>query len=1352
MKKFTDFIIDKRYYFLTLFILLSVLCAILSTKVKINYDMANYLPSTSETRIGMDIMEEEFKGLETSSLNVMIDDLNEEEKLSTKKYLEQIDGVSEVAYDDSEKYNKENHTLYVITVDAKSDSKLASDVYDEITNHMEDKTIYLSGDVADTNKPVLPIEIVVLAVFCALIILIIMCESYVEPFLFLTAILMAVLLNNGTNIIFPNVSYITKSISAILQLALSMDYSIMLMNRYNQEKEQEHDKVKAMKNALNHAFQSISSSSVTTIAGLLALVFMSFTIGRDLGFVLAKGVLFSLVCIFFVLPTFILMFDHLIVKTKKKTPIIKMDTFGKISHKMRYLAIPLFLLVLIGSFILKGNLKYDYTNSEEDEISKVFKENNQMAIIYSNKQEEKIGKYLEPLENYEKVDEVLGYSNTIHQRLTYDKLNQKLNDLGSDVTLEDYLLKILYYHYYNKKEDNKVTWNEFVTFIETEAYNNKETNDKIDEETKENIAKLENFTSAKRMNEKKTAKEIANILGIQENDVKDLFTYYLSKYGTTKMSVKQFVTFMNQEVLTNPKYIDQVDATMTSNLKTLSKFTNANTINQKQSSKEMAQLFGLDENTTKNLYQYYASINDVTLKLTLNEFANFVLTDVVTNAAYKDMFSKEALSSIKLLATFSNPDIINKDMDAKKLAEQFGIDEQTVTQLLLLKYGTMENNTTLSIEEMIEKSLAIDSSFLNGMDLSLLKQLQPFAMNQNDFNTKKISKDELKNLFNAQLVDKVITQEIEMSPKEFVDQVLELSQIKPDEIEESTINQFQILKLVIDSSLSSPKEKYTATEIANYLGMKKEQMYQLYALIDLMQNNTSHWKATPYEFVNLILQNSSNALIQKNLSEPTLTQLKLISVIMTSTIQNKTYTYKELNQILPIETEQAKNIYLLYTITNETTQLTPKEFVDFLLAHQNDSLLQNKFTNEILEKLKLIQKVMNSVLSNTKYSSKNLSSLLNTKKDDISLIYGLYDTKYINTNYKISLKEFVSFLLNDVVTNPTYSKKFDQSKIIKLKTINEVMIAVEHSVKYTSDELYEIICKLSENVDKDMIDVLYIYYGSMKEYDTSWTMTTEEFVNYLNEEILPDKRFIDFIDEEKKQNIIDGKETIKDAKKKLLGPNYSRVVLNTTFAKEEEETFNFIQDLNDTLGKDMKDFYIIGDSPMAYDMSQSFDNELNTITIITMVVIFLVVAVTFKSAIIPIILVLTIQCAVYLTMGILSFTGDNVYFIAILIVQSILMGATIDYAILYTSYYIEHRKLMNVKESIIASYNKSIHTILTSASILIIVTLIVGNFASAIASKICTTISQGTLCSSLLILILLPAVLAACDKVIIKNK
>lgn len=243
------------------------------------------------------------------------------------------------------------------------------------------------------------------------------------------------------------------------------------------------------------------------------------------------------------------------------------------------------------------------------------------------------------------------------------------------------------------------------------------------------------------------------------------------------------------------------------------------------------------------------------------------------------------------------------------------------------------------------------------------------------------------------------------------------------------------------------------------------------------------------------------------------------------------------------------------------------------------------------------------------------------------------------------------------------------------------------------------------------------------------------------------------INNDMKYEIINAKDKIMDAKEMLVGDGYSRAIINTTFDKESDETFKFIQSVKDNLNSKDKEIYLIGDSPMAYDMDGSFGSELDFITVLTMIAIFVVVAFTFKSVIIPLILVLIIQCSVFIIMSILSFSGSGIYFIAILIVQSILMGATIDYAIVFTSYYKEYRlKNMTITDALINSYNSSIHTILTSASILIIVTFIVGSFAEAIAAKICMTISKGTFCSVVLILFLLPGMLACMDKYIIYNK
>jgi len=325
MKKLTDFIVNHCYVVLAVMVALAGLSAFISQNVKINHDIMQYMPDSSETRQGLDVMEDEFAEVTTSNYMIMFENLAEEERSEMKGYFENVNGVKSVDFEDTEEYNREKdsvkYTLYSITVDGEADADNAKNVYNEIHNHLKEAkaedgagkyTFFEKGDVASDNGSVLNVLVIVIAIGVAILIITIMSKSYIEPWLYLTSILIAVVINKGTNIIFPNVSHITDSISAILQLALSMDYSIMLANRYRPERAKEENKVEAMKRALSYAFSSISASSVTTIVGLIVLVFMSFTIGRDMGFVLSKGVLLSLVSIFTTLPAFLL-FSYLTV-------------------------------------------------------------------------------------------------------------------------------------------------------------------------------------------------------------------------------------------------------------------------------------------------------------------------------------------------------------------------------------------------------------------------------------------------------------------------------------------------------------------------------------------------------------------------------------------------------------------------------------------------------------------------------------------------------------------------------------------------------------------------------------------------------------------------------------------------------------------------------------------------------------------------------------------------------------------------------------------------------------------------------------------------------------------------------
>lgn len=271
MKKIADWIVERKKFIFVFVVVLSLCSVIGIFKTNINYDMSKYLPADSTVKQGMELMEEEFGSM--SSITVMFDDLSEAEQLERKSELESLEHVKSVVYlQDDETYQKANHSKYVITVSADTYSEEARDVLGNIKDTYGDSA-YLCGAVVDNDMMISTLleeipEIAVLAVVIIFTILFLFCSSWVEPFLYMGCIGVAIILNMGSNVFLPSVSFMTFAVGALLQMGLSMDYSIMLMNRYVQEKQKEANSTIAMKRALTNAFAAITSSSLTTIVGL----------------------------------------------------------------------------------------------------------------------------------------------------------------------------------------------------------------------------------------------------------------------------------------------------------------------------------------------------------------------------------------------------------------------------------------------------------------------------------------------------------------------------------------------------------------------------------------------------------------------------------------------------------------------------------------------------------------------------------------------------------------------------------------------------------------------------------------------------------------------------------------------------------------------------------------------------------------------------------------------------------------------------------------------------------------------------------------------------------------------------
>ena len=420
MKKIANSLVKYRALFLIVFALLTVASLLLMQKVNINTDMSKYLPDDSQMSRGLEIMKAEFPDSDSDSetIRLMFTGLTDEEKNLVSDRLAQMPGVSSVEYSaDSDSYNQGEYTLYILTSESGTDVDTLAVSF--ASDFSEYEYVYAGEEIAGDIPPV--IIIVIFAVVLA--IMIVMCGSWIEPFIFLLTIGIAIILNMGTNAFLESVSSTTFGIAAILQLVLSMDYSIILSNRYRQACKNTDDHVSAMKDAVALSIPSVLSSSLTTIVGLLALVFMSFKIGADLGFVLAKGVFFSLICVFTILPALMLILDKLVNKTSKKAVTIPMSGMAKVSYKGRYILAILFIALFIGSFIGKSFAGISYDTPNENEILDVFPEESQIVLLYDNADESNMAPLVSELEKTEGVFSVSAYANTLGKAYTVSEIS-----------------------------------------------------------------------------------------------------------------------------------------------------------------------------------------------------------------------------------------------------------------------------------------------------------------------------------------------------------------------------------------------------------------------------------------------------------------------------------------------------------------------------------------------------------------------------------------------------------------------------------------------------------------------------------------------------------------------------------------------------------------------------------------------------------------------------------------------------------------------------------------------------------------------------------------------------------------
>ena len=307
---------------------------------------------------------------------------------------------------------------------------------------------------------------------------------------------------------------------------------------------------------------------------------------------------------------------------------------------------------------------------------------------------------------------------------------------------------------------------------------------------------------------------------------------------------------------------------------------------------------------------------------------------------------------------------------------------------------------------------------------------------------------------------------------------------------------------------------------------------------------------------------------------------------------------------------------------------------------------------------------------------------------------------------------------------------------------------------YTARQMAGFFKRLGEPVGEDLISLLYVYYASVSEEDCHHTMNIEELVSFIGDDLLNDRRLSGYIDDEVRSHFNEFRAAFEDKISLLRREDHSLMLVLTKLPPESRETYDFVSRLSSVC----EDFFggesqLVGESVMYSEMKDGFGREMRLVTILTVLAIFLIVAVSFRSVIVPLILVMTVMTAVYVNVIFSGIFSGTMLYLAYLIVQSILMGATIDYGILYANYYKEYRKTMDVNDAITAAYRGFIRTIMTSGLIMVVAPGAMALLVDDVAiSAIVGSLSIGAMVSVVLILLVVPAVLGAFDSLVVRKK
>lgn len=439
MKKIFTWILKHKAFVISIFTVSCIVCALLYTQVKVDYDMNDYLPKDSASTNAINVMKSEFGG-GIPNARVMISNVSVAEALNYKQKLQKIDGVTDVTWlDDAvnikepletqdaktvDTYYKNNNALYTVTISDEKRVNAVNAIRKLIGDNNAMTGAAVNTAVATQSTLSELAKIVGVAVPLILLILILTTTSWFEPIVMLLSIAIAIVLNAGSNLMFGTISFVTSGAGNILQLAVSLDFSVFLLHSYEEHRKQGLDAKEAMTKALCKSFGTILSCGLTLVIGFAALILMRFRIGPDLGLALAKGMCFSLLTVFTIFPVLMVLSDKIIEKTRHRPFVPKFDKFSYVVSKVMLPLVIIFCLIIIPSYLSRDKNDFYYgaehifsastqIGKDTNKIDSTFGKSNTVVLMLPRGDTAKETQLSNALEDIPEVSDVISYVNNV---------------------------------------------------------------------------------------------------------------------------------------------------------------------------------------------------------------------------------------------------------------------------------------------------------------------------------------------------------------------------------------------------------------------------------------------------------------------------------------------------------------------------------------------------------------------------------------------------------------------------------------------------------------------------------------------------------------------------------------------------------------------------------------------------------------------------------------------------------------------------------------------------------------------------------------------------------------------------